>query len=314
MKEPSVCIIVLNWNGKDVLKDCLSSLFKTTGYKNFRAVVVDNGSVDTSVEMVRHLYKKVDVLENKTNLGFMKGNNVGIEFVIERYNPDYVLLLNNDTKIIQHDWLERLVIVAESDRDIGLVCPKLVFPDGRIQWSGRKKESNLVYLMIQALSASLNPGIGLDETSSSFVGEVNTVSGACMLIKTGLIKSIGSLDEGLSPFYQDDVEYSFRAKKFGYKVVYVGDSKVIHLQSYSFRKRGISDKNLYLALRNSLIVSKKYFGFFRTSFIGLPIIMLTCIFERSDKTLGFSIKNLKVRKNPFAKFWILIKIMKYLFR
>jgi len=313
MKQPLICIIILNWNGRGILRNCLRSLLKITDYKNFKAVVADNGSTDGSIEMIKNSFKNVDLVENKENLGFMKGNNAGIKYALDKYNPGYILLLNNDTEIIQKDWLRKLVTVAESDEKIGLVGPKLIFPDNRTQWSGRKKESNMFYLMFQTLSASLNPGIGMDEKEFSFIGEVNTVSGACMMIKINMMRRIGLIDESLSPFYQDDVEYSFRTWKAGYKVVYVGTSSVIHLQSYSFRKRGISDKNLYLALRNSTIISRRYFGFLRTLFIGLPILAATSFFERRDKTLGFSLKNLRSRSNPFSKVVIFMKILKYIF-
>jgi GT2 family glycosyltransferase len=311
MREPLVCIVVLNWNGKEVLKNCLNSLLKKTDYKNYRIVVVDNGSTDGSVDMIKRNFKKIDVIANKENLGFTKGNNVGIRYSLNKYSPDYVILLNNDTLIAQKGWLKKLVDVAESDRKIGVVGPKLIFPDSRIQWAARRKESNAIYLMIQTLSASLNPGVGMKKEESTFVGEANTVSGACMMIKSELLKKIGLIDESLSPFYQEDVEYSFRAWKAGYKVIYVGNSEVIHLQSYSFRKRGISDENLYLAMRNSTIVARRYFGFLTTFFIGLPILIITAFFERRDKTLGFSIRNLRIRRGLFSKILIILKILKY---
>lgn len=309
MKEPRVVILVLNWNGKEVLKNCLKSLLKLTDYRNFKVVVIDNASTDNSVEMVRHEFKSVDLLENKENLGFVKGNNIGIKYALRKYKPDYILLLNNDIKIIQKNWLKKMIKVAESDRRIGLVGCKLIFPDGRIQWAGRKREKNIFYLIFQTLSASLNPGIGMGEKESSFIGEVNTVSGACMMIKTELIKKIGLLDESLSPFFQEDVEYSFRAWKYGWKVVYVGTSKVVHLQSYSFKRKKFTDEKLYLALRNSMIVCKKYFGIWKTLFIGIPIALLTAFFERKDKTKGFSFYNLKIREKPISKIFIFLKAL-----
>jgi hypothetical protein len=311
--QPKVSIVILNWNGKEILKKCLSSLLKLTEYKNFKVIVVDNASTDSSVDMIETEFKNINLLENKENLGFIKGNNVGIRYALKKYNPNYILLLNNDTEIIQKDWLKRLVDVAESDRRIGLVGCKLIFPDGSIQWTGRKKETNALYLIFQTLSASLNPGIGMNEKESSFIGEVNTVSGACMMIKSELIKKIGLLDESLSPFFQEDIEYSFRAWKYGWKVAYVGTSSVVHLQSYSFEKRKITDEKLFLALRNSMLVSKKYFGIWKTVFFGLPILILTAFLERRNKTLAFSINNLKFRENPMSKILILKRILRYLF-
>jgi hypothetical protein len=254
------------------------------------------------------------VLQNEKNLGFIRGNNVGIKYTLRKYNPKYVILLNNDTEIVQKDWLDRLVDVAESDERIGLVGCKLIFPDGRIQWAGRKRETNIFYLIFQTLSASLNPGIGLSGEKSSFIGQVNTVSGACMMIRAELIKKIGLLDESLSPFFQEDVEYSFRTRKYGYKVFYVGTSNIVHLQSYSFEKRKIVDEKLYWAIRNSMIVSKRYFGTWKTLFVGLPIVFLTIFFERRDKTKPFSLNNLKIRDNLISKLLIFFKAIKHMLK
>ncbi|MFH7880970.1 MAG: glycosyltransferase family 2 protein [Candidatus Aenigmatarchaeota archaeon] len=314
MKYPKVCIIILNWNGKELLKNCLSSLFKLTDYPNYKVIVVDNGSTDGSVEFVKKNFPKADVLALDKNYGFPKGNNEGIRYALKRYNPKYVVLLNNDTIIIQKNWLKEMVKVAESDKKIGIIGCKLIYPDGRIQWAGRKKESNIFYLMFQTISASLNPGIGKKIKESSFIGEVNTASGACMMIKKELIKRIGLLDEDLSPFFQEDVEYSFRAQRSGYKVYYVGTTSVVHLQSYSFKKRKMEDEKLYFALRNSMIVSKKYFGYWRTIILGLPILILTAFLERRDKTLGFSLWNLKPRPKLFSKFLLVLNIIRKIVR
>ena len=131
--NPEVCIIILNWNGKELLKDCLSSLLKLTGYPNYKVIVVDNGSTDGSLEYVKKNFPQVDVLPLDKNYGFAKGNNKGIKYALKKYKPRYILLLNNDTKIIQRDWLTKLVETAESDKKIGIVVPKLIYTDGRIQ-------------------------------------------------------------------------------------------------------------------------------------------------------------------------------------
>jgi GT2 family glycosyltransferase len=134
-----------------------------------------------------------------------------------------------------------------------------------------------------------------------------------MIIKNELIKRIGLLDETLSPFFQEDVDYSLRTWEHGYKVFYVGTSKVIHLQSYSFEKRKIPDEKFYLALRNSVIVTKRHFGFWKTLFFGLPIFFSTALLERRDKTKSFSPTNLKFRDGLFIKFLLLVRALKGIF-
>lgn len=312
MKEPSVSILVLNWNGKEVLKKCLSSLLKLTNYKNFKIIVVDNASADGSVEMVKKEFgKKVDLIINKQNLGFVKGNNIGIKYVIKKYKPDYVLLLNNDTEIVDKDWLKKLVVTAEAEKKIGIIGPRLIFPNGRNQWCARKRERNIFRLIIQTLTASGNPGIG--EKNVGWIGEANTISGACMMIRSEMIKTLGLLDEELQPFFGEDVEYCFRAHRNGWKVYYRGDIEVIHKQSYTFQKLGIRREKFYYSLRNGLKICKKYFGT-KGLIVGLPVLLFSLFFERKNKERKLSLLNLKPRDNPFILINMFIKIVKEVLR
>jgi GT2 family glycosyltransferase len=311
---PLVCIITLTWDSKDLIKSCFDSLYKLTDYPNYKVIIVENGSSKDCVEFSSKSYKKADVLWIKKNRGFVGGVNFGMKYVLKKYSPDYVLLLSNDMKIIQNDWLDKLIEVAESEKYIGIVGPKIISPSGRIYWAGRKLEKNIFYLIFQTLSASLNPGVGVSGEEASFVGAVNTISGSCMMIKKDLIKKIGLLDISLAPSYQEDVEYSFRAWKNKYKVFYVGTSKVLDSQGYTYIRKGRQNEKLYLALRNSIIVCKRYFGFEKTFLIGLPVVFFATFFERKNKSLGFSFRNLKLRNDLLFKIIVLIKAVKYLFK
>ncbi|MEM4325816.1 MAG: glycosyltransferase family 2 protein, partial [Candidatus Pacearchaeota archaeon] len=126
-KRPFVAIIIVNLNKKEILKKCLDSLYKKTKYKNYVVIVSDNGSTDGSVEMIKKEFKRVDLIENRKNLGFALANNVAVDYALRKYNPDYFFLLNNDTKIIQKDWLTKLVETAESDERIGIVGCNLIY-------------------------------------------------------------------------------------------------------------------------------------------------------------------------------------------
>ncbi len=116
-------------------RDCLLSLRKLD-YPSFEIVLVDNGSEDGSPERLAAEFPEVRLLKNATNLGFPAGNNVAIRDALER-NPDYLLLLNNDT-LVAPDFLSKLVAVAESDEKIGLVNPKILYfePNDRIWFAG----------------------------------------------------------------------------------------------------------------------------------------------------------------------------------
>jgi len=124
---PKVFIIILNWDNWTDTKDCLKSL-ENNGYPNYEVVVVDNGST----EKFEISDPKIKVIYNKENLGFSGGNNVGIKYALDN-NADYVLLLNNDT-IVNHNFLNKLVEIAEKDNKIGMVGPKIYFPDSKKIW------------------------------------------------------------------------------------------------------------------------------------------------------------------------------------
>lgn len=321
MKDnPRVSIIILNWNGKKMINNCLASLFNITDYPKDKLdiIVIDNGSTDGSSDFIKMIYRdRVHLVNFKNNLGFIKGNNFGINYAINILNADFILLLNNDTEIIQKDWLLKLIEVAISDEQIGVVGPKLIFPNKKIQWCGRRREKNPLFLILQTVSARFNPGFGEHEEDAKlarFIGEVNTISGACMLVKSKLIKDIGLLDISLCPMYQEDVEYSLRAWKMGYRVIYVGDVSVVHYEGYNKEiSNGSLDDNerLFWALRNSMIVSVKYFGFIKTLFIGMPIFFATVFLDKKSKYEKVSIRNIRLRANFNDNLFLFLKAIKY---
>src|ERR1700727_1111005 len=132
---PKVSILMVTWKSYEMTRDCLLSLRKLD-YPSYEIVLVDNGSGDGSPERLASEFPEVRLLRNATNLGFPAGNNVAIRDALER-NPDYLLLLNNDT-LVAPDFLSKMVAVAESDEKIGLVNPKILYfePSHRIWLRG----------------------------------------------------------------------------------------------------------------------------------------------------------------------------------
>src|SRR3989344_2256511 len=116
-----VSIIIVNWNARENLQECLSALFKIS-YKNYEVILVDNGSKDDSVKFVKSNYPDIKIVESGKNLGFAGGNNLGFK----QARGKYVLFLNNDT-IVTKDFLEKLVDFMEKRKDVGIVQPKILF-------------------------------------------------------------------------------------------------------------------------------------------------------------------------------------------
>jgi len=236
----TVSIIILNWNGKGLLKDCLVSL-SDTQYHPFRTVVVDNGSTDGSVEMVRREFPRVELLETGQNLGYPGGNNVGIRYVMEKHSPDYVFLLNNDTKVIDHLWLTWLVKRIESDERIGIVGCLLIAPGGAVQ----------------KVALEILPGFHLP----FFSRDMQLPALGCSLIRREVVEKVGLLDEGYFPMLFEDIDYLKRARKASFMAVMERKSVLLHYGSATIGRR----PRLSMVLgyrRNATRYFKKYYWYF----------------------------------------------------
>jgi GT2 family glycosyltransferase len=247
--EPRVCIIILNWNSFDVTLDCLASLRKID-YRNFEVIVVDNGSVDSSADRLAESAPEARLIRNAANLGFTGGNNVGIRDALER-DPRYLLLLNNDT-IVAPDFLSQMVQVAESDRRIGILNPKIYYhePPNRLWHAGGIHKP--WYSEAKALGCRKIDNGDYDE-----VREVSFVTGCALLIKTEIVKQIGFLDE-MYFLGWEDVDWTMRVMQAGYKAYYVPQSRIWHLESYDTKKNGGKQLRDYYGIRNSILFARKH--------------------------------------------------------
>jgi GT2 family glycosyltransferase len=223
LRQPRVSIIILNWNSYEVTLDCLLSLRKID-YSNFEVVLVDNGSVDESSEKLLANAPEIQLIRNATNLGFAGGCNVGMRDALRR-GTDYVLLLNNDT-IVAPDFLSHLVRVAESDEKIGAVSPKVLFFDhpDRLNYAGGEHTRWRLFPKVFGLRQ-------LDDGKYDKIREVSFLTGCTFLIKAAVVRQIGVLEEVYFHFYED-IEWSLRVLKAGYKAMYVPSAVVWHREHY----------------------------------------------------------------------------------
>jgi GT2 family glycosyltransferase len=223
---PQASLVVLNWNGRQWLRECISSLL-ALDYPAYEIILVDNGSTDGSVEFVRQRFPQVRLIANEENLGFSKGMNVGLQ----QAQGDVIVLLNNDL-YVRPDWLRALNRPIVADESVGIVGCKLLFPDEQtIQHAGAR----LVY----PVALSHHYGYGeIDEGQYDQVREVDYVTGAAMAIARRVLDDIGGLDEGFSPFYYEETDFCYRARAAGYRVLYIPDAVGIHHESVSVRLAG----------------------------------------------------------------------------
>lgn len=210
-----ISIIILSWNTKSLLRDCLKSL-KGDG----EIIVVDNNSSDGSVQMVQTEFPKVKLILNKKNLGYGAANNQGIKMA----KGDYLLLLNSDTVVKDEAPLKMAEFLAQNPQ-AGVVGCCLLNKDGSLQPSAGPFPSLGVSFVMLFLEHWWK---NLARTSFAKTTEVDWVMGAALMFRREVIKKAGLMDEGIF-MYMDEVEWCFRIKKAGFKVFFYPGAKIIHL-------------------------------------------------------------------------------------
>lgn len=267
--SPNVHIIIINWNGEEDTLRCLSSL-TTVDYLNMHVVISDNGSRTASLDLLRGWaaanevgsqktggIRSFTILENGRNLGFTGANTVGIHHALAQ-GADYVMFLNNDT-LVTPTFLSRMVSVAEQDKRIGLLGCKTFLGDGtppeapRVIWS----LGGYGYHFGNPMNLGSNQP---DRTDWRGVLENELICGCCMLIRSKVIEQCGVQDDDLF-FAIDDVEYSLRVARGGWKNAIVLDAEIFHAGSKSVEGR--AGLQLYYLFRNTYYFRWKYFPWYR---------------------------------------------------
>lgn len=261
MTFPKVFIIILNWDGlKDTL-ECLRSVFEMD-YHNFEVIVVDNGSTDNSVEVIRKTYPQVISIENKKNLGYAGGNDVGMRYAIEQ-GADYVWLLNNDA-VVEVDTLSKLIKTSEKRPETGLISPVVYYYEApeRIQFCGSYADLDILKIVYPV---DKNLQIGRDFTN----GENVCLVGTALLIEKEVIDRIGYLDENFFAYFED-TEYSLRAIKAGFRNLVEINAKVFHKNQLPDKHRARKGLHYYyLMARNEYYMWEKNLrGLDRIIYIG----------------------------------------------
>lgn len=218
---------------------CLRSIRKAK-IKDFdlRVIVVDNGSTDQSMDKIQKENFKLKIIENKENLGYAEGNNVGIKYALEN-GADYVCLLNNDTRV-DPDFLAELFKVAEKDSRIGIVGGKIYFERGyefHKDWYKKNELSSVIWyaggqIDWQNVYASHRGVDEIDNGQFDEESETDYVNGCLMLVKKEVFQKAGLLDRRYF-LYLEDTDFSQKAKKAGFKTYFAPEAKIWHLNAGS---------------------------------------------------------------------------------
>lgn len=264
--ERKVFIIIPNWNGAKNILMCLESVYKIN-YNNYKVVVVDNNSSDGSPEYIKQKYLKTHIIINNTNLGFAGGCNIGIKYAL-KHGAEYVWLLNNDT-IVEKNSLESLVKAAENQANIGMTGSKIYYYD--------KKEIIWCAGMKIKWKKGETSAIGWGEKDigqHEMIREVEALNGCSMLIKKTVCEKVGLMDEEYF-IYAEEIDWCVRAKKHGFRCIYVPDSIIYHKVSAS---SGLEYRVIfqYYNTRNMLQTIRKNLCFPKRDIYILMAIMLKC--------------------------------------
>jgi GT2 family glycosyltransferase len=235
--ENLISVIIISYDGIDYIGDCLSSVIKSLEGAASEVIVVDNGSKDGTVELIKETYSRVHIICNKSNLGFARAVNQGLEIA----QGQFVLLLNQDTKIVNKA-ISKLAEGMKKDKKIGTIGPKFIGPDGSIQKSARSfpryrdlfyEFSGLAYVLPKSKLFS-NWKMGwFDHLSEK---KVDQPMGAALMIRREVIEKVGHFDTRF-PLFFNDVDYCRRVVWAGYENLYYPEAVVMHHVGGSTRKR-----------------------------------------------------------------------------
>lgn len=223
-----VSIIIVAWNVKQLLYDCLKSVYDQTRDIEFEVIYVDNASEDDSVEMVKNEFPEVKIIVNDENQGFIKANNQAIEVA----NGRYVLLLNSDT-IVLDNAIAKTVKFADAHPDAAVVGCRVLNPDMTLQRTCVMYHSPLNMFLSATYLYKLFPRskfFGREEMTwwdFDDVREVETVSGCFSLVRTKAIEQVGLMDP-IYFVYGDDPDWCYRFKKEGWKIMFTPEPEIIH--------------------------------------------------------------------------------------
>jgi N-acetylglucosaminyl-diphospho-decaprenol L-rhamnosyltransferase len=290
-----VSIIIVSWNVTDLLAACLDSI-KPDGL-NVEIIVVDSASSDNAVEMVQSRYPHVKLLAQSENVGFTRGNNIGLKVAQGRY----LLLLNPDTEVIG-DALSKMVGYMDSHPQVGIVGPHTLNTDGSTQSTKRRFPTFALGFFESTWLQSYAPKSMLDkfytfDVADTAVAEVDWVQGSCLMARREVYTQIGGLDEDYVMF-SEELDWCKRAKDAGWQVVYLGDAQIIHHGGKS-TEQATARKHIHFQT-SKLRYYRKYHGVGAAFALRVFLLMSygsQILFEGAKSIIGYkrALRNERIR-------------------
>ena len=238
-----VSIIILNYNAGKLLLDCVESVFKSK-YENYEVIIVDNASKDNSHIECKEKFKSIRLIENKNNVGYCEGNNIGIR----NSNGDFIIILNPDT-VVEPDWINELLNAYKKFGD-GLYQPKILslYEKDILQSTG-----NMLHLF--GFGFARDKGLE-DKVVHRNIEKIGYASGTCLFTSSKILRKIGLLDPFLF-LYHDDLDLGWRAAQVGINSYFVPKSVIYHAESYNLKW---SARKFYWLERNRKYCLKTHYS------------------------------------------------------
>ncbi len=296
-------IIIISWNTKNYLYDCITSIQANTKSIVYEIIVVDNASSDDSVQMLKDCFENIVLILNKKNIGFAKANNTALPFAKGRY----ILMLNSDT-IVRPNALNNAVKYLDENTSIGVLTPKILNKDESIQHPLYTKNPTLLSEFIEAfgLSKLFKNNLFGTRLAKDKIENVVHACGCSLFVRKEVVDEVGGLDEKLI-FSYEDVDYCRRIKAKNWQIIYYPFSSIVHF--------GGGSREVYnnQAINYILYSKINYFSKYHND-VYVFILKLVLIFGAITKLFFVIIKNIILGKKYLKKQIIIyyLSILKYL--
>jgi GT2 family glycosyltransferase len=263
-------IVIVSWNVQTFLRRCLLSIENQQDDLSIEVIVVDSASTDSSVKMVNEEFPQIQLIECNQNVGFPKGNNIGMK----EARGHFILLLNPDTELIDGA-LKSLTTYLDKNEDVGVAGGQLLNSDGTIQ-SSRRRFPTLATALFESTwlqpfaPRSLLRRYYVEDLPYDTTTEVDWLTGACLMTHREVVEEVGFMDEAYF-MYSEELDWCKRIKDAGWKVVYVPDARIVHHTGKS-SDQAITERHINFQ-RAKLRYFRKYHGIIASSIIRSALLL-----------------------------------------
>ena len=290
-----VSIIIPNYNGGDLLYNCIDSIYKNISIKDFELIVVDNASTDDSINRMKSNFESVKIISSNSNLGYSGGCNLGATHA----SGKYLLFLNNDTEH-SNEWIEKLVYFLDSNSKIAAVQPKILNIHNKKLFDYAGGAGGFIdKFCFPFVQGRIFHTLEEDHNQYNNPSRIFWASGAAFMIRSNIFKTLEGFDKVYFA-YMEEIDLCWRVQAMGYKIYSVPDSFVYHYGKQTIKENTI--KSHYLNHRNSWIL------FFKNSFTFNYGILIIQRLVLDWMALAYSVMTLDIRRFfaiLFAQIWIL---------